>query len=346
MAVIVNERARKILSEVITLHYNTCGPVGSTLISKRRMVPFSPATIRNVMMKLESQGYLHQPHTSAGRLPTDMGYRAYVEDIKLSGGPPAELERQSIDTAVEKAPGGPAALKSIADYVGNQTDLLTFHLPFRESGVRLKHIHFERLNANHVLVLWVAGGGHTFQAVLPIDGSELDGAFIEKAENYFNRVFIGMNLMEIRRQLTQGFRSFESEWDLLLRKSAIIADRLNQKVSGYDNIDFNSASALFDMPEFQNIDEARMVFSLLEHPAGIHQLIQTTANAPGQWLMFFIGSELESPEMSGFTVVVARMDGRRDCLGCVGVVGPKRMPYLKALQLLSYSRERLAMRDF
>jgi len=337
-----NERARTVLSQVVTLHYSTCEPVGSSLISKNRIVPFSPATIRNIMMSLEKNGYLIQPHTSAGRLPTDLGYRAYVDQIRLSESALSENDKMGLRKEISKAATAPAALEAIAHYIHNKTRLVTFQVPFRQSGIKLKHIHFERINAHRLFVLWIARGGHTFQSVLNIDESELNSNLVEKAENYFNHVFVGKNLLEIQRQLASRYGTPHSEWDLLLGKSARIANALTDEVSQFDNISFHGPGSLFDMPEFQSINKVRLVFELLDKQTQIRRLLKLTVDEQRKWLFFFIGGEIGEPDLDGFTVAVAKMENQQNTLGCIGVLGPKRMPYLRSLQLLSQAKEELA----
>ncbi len=337
-----NERARTVLSQVVTLHYNTCEPVGSSLISKNRVVPFSPATIRNIMMRLEQRGYLLQPHTSAGRLPTDLGYRAYVDQIKLSENTLNEQEKKALRDEIQKAPTGPAALETIAEHIHRQTRLLTFQVPFRQSGIRLKHIHFERINANRLFVLWIARGGLTFQSVLEIEESDLSENLVEKAENYFNHVFVGKNLLEIQRQLSARYGAPNSDWDLLLGKSHRIANALTNEVSRFDNIAFHGLNSLLEMPEFQSVNQVKLVFQVLDKQTQIQRLLKQTVDEERKWIFFYIGAEIGEPDMHGFTVAVAKMENQQSTLGCVGVLGPKRMPYLRSLQLLSHAREELA----
>ena len=333
-----NERARSVLRQVVTLHYSTCEPVGSSLISKTRAVPFSPATIRNIMVRLEANGYLHQPHTSAGRLPTDLGYRAYVNDMRLSLQPLTVTHQTALNQDIQQAFGGPGILRSIAEHIHHKTRLATFYLPFRQSGVRLKHIHFERLDPERLLVLWIGRGGHAYQSVLHLPDSELDRTLLEKIENYFNHAFEGKNLVEIRGQIEPRF-SAQTSWDLLLSKSSLLADRLDSAVRECEDLELLGLSTLLEMPEFQDLAKVKIIFGLLEHQSRVHHLIRRVLEERDPWIVFFIGRELEDPELEDLAVVITRMQTRHDELGCVGAIGPKRLPYALAMQLLSHARE-------
>ena len=343
---IINERARKVLSQVVTLHYRTCEPVGSNLISKTRMVPFSPATIRNVMVRLESSGHLSQPHTSAGRLPTDLGYRAYVDDISLNRQPLDEFDKKELSKAIRWSPSSSHMLKRIADFTRSKTRLLTFHLPFKQSGNKLKHIHFERLNDEQLLALWVSEGGQTFEAVLDIKRHFMNQNFVEKAENYFNNAFKGCNLLEIQRSLTRAYGARPNDqWDLLMARSAVLTNALTHEASRLDSIDFNGISQLLEMPEFQNMNRLKVLFELVEKQVKIKNLVEQTLANTNNWILFFIGGEMKDPELEHLAVVLAKMVRRNQTVGCVGVMGPKRMPYLRSLQILSSAREMLAMTE-
>lgn len=342
----INERARTVLGQVVTLHYNTCEPVGSALISKTRFVPFSPATIRNIMMKLENMGYLSQPHTSAGRLPTDLGYRAYVNDINVRRKPLDEGDRKALDERINRSAGGPNLLKVIADFVEERTKLLTFHIPFRQCGLKLKHIHFERINSEKLLALCVAKGGHTFQSVMTIDDETINTSLMRKVENFFNNAFNNCNLLEIQNRITQQFSGSNEVWDVLLDKSALLINSLTREASRLNNIAFQGVSQLLDMPEFQDIAKVRIIFDLLERQANIKGLVRRAIQQKNDWIVFFIGGEISNPLLHELTVVLSKIKNRQEELGCVGVLGPKRMPYLRSLQILAYAKENLAQRSF
>jgi len=337
----INTRARKVLGQVVTLHYSTCEPVGSALISRTRVVPFSPATIRNVMMRLEDWGYLSQPNTSAGRLPTDMGYRAYVNDISLNREPLNGEERQLLSRRISQSPSVPMLLKNLADFIQEKTNLVAFHLPFRHSGIRLKQVHFERVDRETIFVLWVARGGQIFQTLLRIDENMVDRTMMERIENFINNAYRDRFLMEMEQSLLS--RSLASgRQDLLLVRSALVISALANEASQLDNIMFQGVSGLLEMPEFQRIQDVKILLNLLEQKSKIKQLVELSLANAKEWIFFFIGREMEDPDLANLTAILAKIHNREDCLGCVGVLGPKRMPYLRSLQILSSAREQIA----
>jgi len=334
---LINARAHKILSQIVTLHYATCEPVGSKLISRHKMVPLSPATIRNIMMRLETRGYLSQPHTSAGRLPTDLGYRTYVDAISFDRQPLSDQEKAHILNEISGLPTGPGLLKKIADLIRQQTRQMTFHIPLRQSGVKLRHIHLERLNREKLLVLWIARGGQTFETVLNLKEDDLNPHLLEKTENYFNSAFTGCNLLEIQRKLTSSPGSGVENWDMLLTSVALLTHALSAEAQQLADLSFQGQSKLLEMPEFQDVKTIKSLFEILENQAKIKTIVRQTLDRDAL-VLFLIGAELEDPELKDLTIALAKITHQNNCIGCVGVLGPKRMPYLKSLQMLSFAR--------
>jgi heat-inducible transcriptional repressor len=261
----------------------------------------------------------------------------------LSLEPLSASHQTALERDLHNALGGPGILRAIADHVHAKTRLATFYLPFHQSGIRLKHIHFERLDANRLLVLWVGRGGHTYQSVLPVPEHEMDRLLLERIENYFNQAFEGRNLAEIRGGITPSYGS-RGDWDVLLTKSSLLADRLAEAVRDQEDLELMGMSALLEMPEFQDLAKVKIVFRLLERQARVRSLIHKAIAEPDPWILFFIGRELEDPELEDLAVVITQVQTRRELLGCVGAIGPKRLPYALAMQLLSHARETVMAR--
>lgn len=341
----ISPRSRTVLSQVVTLHYRTCGPVGSALVSKTRNLSCSPATIRNVMMRLESSGHLSQPHTSAGRLPTDLGYRTYVNGIKLGADQLEPFDQEHMVRCVGAAPTPISALKIIADYVHLRTGLLTFNLPFRHQGFRLGHMHLERLNAKRLLALWVARGGQTFQSILEIPEHELAGSLVETTSNFFNNTFHNKNLVQIQGHLRQRY-GHGGRWDALLSSAARVVHALLEEIRELEPIQFQGISRILEMPEFEDVAQVRSVCKIVEQQEQIGKLVKRCLEEESKWLMFFIGGEMNDPELENMTLVLSKFHTRDEVIGCVGALGPKRMPYLYSLQMFRFAQEQMTAAGF
>lgn len=335
----ISSRDHKVLNQVVTLHVATAEPVGSKMVCSTRVIPFSPATIRNIMMRLEDSGYLSQPHTSAGRLPTDLGYRTYVNDISMAAAPPAEDDRRAIDEAVNDGPVGPSVLRRIAESVRGRTKQMAFHLPLRHSGVRLRHIHLERLNQDQVLALWISRGGRTFETVLPLNQEAIGGSLVEKCENYLNNAFKGFSLLEIDRTLRANIQAR----DLLMERVAQLTNALLTRAGESDDIQFDGLTNLLHQPEFQDVQRIKLLLESLEEKDRIVNVVRRGLEEDAA-LVFYIGNEMKAPRLQQLTLALVKISHADHLIGAVGLLGPKRMPYLKALQMLSYAREQVAAR--
>lgn len=341
----ISARSRTVLSQVVTLHYRTCEPVGSALVSRTPELTCSPATIRNIMVRLESKGYLCQPHTSAGRLPTDLGYRAYVDGIKLAEPNLSAVAQTHLESAISQAPNAASALQMVADYIQKATNLVSFSLPFRHCGFRLGHLHLERLNADRLLAVWVSRGGQSFQSLLGITEEALPTGMVEKTANYFNNAFQGKTLLQIHRMLRMRHGK-GGTWDGLLTSAVLVSQVLMKEVDNLESLNFRGVSSVLEMPEFHDVAKVRTICRMLEHKSQMIQLIQKGLEANDEWVLFFIGGEMNSPELEGMTVALGKFSSGDDQIGCVGTLGPKRMPYLKALQILRHAQERMKVASF
>ncbi len=340
----INDRARKVLSQVVKLHYLTCEPVGSTSICNTKTLSVSPATIRNIMVRLENHGYLHQPHASAGRLPTDQGYRAYVDDLSLLEEPLDDHERVELDSLLAQKPLGPDYLEAVAEYIQDKTGSLAFSIPFRQSGLRWDHVHFQRIDNHRVLVLMVAEGGYTQHAFLDIPGHELTPHLAEKIANYINSRFRRTSVSEIKRRMETAALDGTGRYDLLTDKVAAVANQLSGQLSRMGTLRIRGYSALLAMPEFRDAALLRNVIALLEDQREIKSVIRRTFAAEGPWLTVCIGKEMATPAMEALTLVLARFRNQQDWMGGVGVLGPKRLAYRRTLQILSLANDRVAQR--
>ena len=188
---------------------------------------------------------------------------------------------------------------------------------------------------------WIARGGQTFETVLDIDETQLAPNLAEKAENYFNSTFRDCNLLEIQRTLTKRYGSGARDWDLLISKAALLSNLLSHEASQLHDLKFQGLAELLEMPEFQTVGAVKVLFEVVETKGKIKAVVRRALEVE-PWILFFIGRELADPDLESMTIALAKITHRDSCICCVGVLGPKRMPYLKSLQMLSYARDRVA----
>lgn len=330
-----------VLQQVVKLHYRTCSPVPSRLIWKSRVVPHSPATIRSIMMALEHEGLLAQPHTSAGRLPTDSGYRSYVNQLMLSFDPLSVLEKRAVDAAFPIYGSGVGLLRSLAELLHRHSGVVGFFIPFRHTGLRLRRLILQLLDRRRVLALVLARCGQALQQILPLESCGLDAALLSRVEAFLNREFEGRSLVEMRQELIRRLQPSDGQLDLLLAAVTRLVTALEEGLRQLDRIEFVGFSRMFELPEFSDREALKTLYCLLEEQSKIQRLISMVMDDPEDDTWVWIGSEMKDPDLENLSFFVTKVKNGDDWLGCVGLLGPKRMPYWASVPLLYYAKKRI-----
>jgi heat-inducible transcriptional repressor len=338
----LNHRARKILSAVVHEYLNTGSAVGSRTVT-RRGIDLSPATVRNVMSDLEEAGLLKQPHTSAGRVPTDQGLRFFVDSLlKVRSLNPKEREdlvhryaipTADLDTALRDAS------KVLAELSTHTVVLVT---PRPEADV-LDHVEFVRLREQQLLAVLVTKSGQVQNKIVsslaPILPDEL-----ERMNNYLNHVLGGLTLEgvveRVRHELTSeriAYQALEKR-ALELSAQALPAEPAHMIIEGQARLLEN----LEDTGDAQQLQKMKGLFRALEEKGHLADLLDETSKAPG--IRVFIGAETHIDELADFTVVatsygVAQPDEKVQPLGTLGVIGPTRMNYSKVINLVDFTAQ-------
>ncbi len=334
----INPRAQRVLSQVVDVYYRTCEPVGSTRLSRTRVLPFSPATIRNILGDLDDQGLLVQPHTSAGRVPTDLGYRTYVNEITTRFTPIGGWDTQSFDRRFEDIGDITDVLKSLAELIHDRTRLLSFYAPARHVVWRLRHLVLEPIGVNHILALAITQRGHAIKQILAVPEHEYAESFLKSIENYVNSHYTDSSLVDICRSLTQTQDVGEQRQDLILKHASRIMRALEAEIQKRDEIHFVGFKKILDAPEFQNIDAMRRIYSLIDDESRFQTVASRALANNDDRIRIFIGQEITDPIYHDLSICITRVGSANKHLGFIGVLGPRRMPYLASYQLLSYTK--------
>ncbi|MDQ3696943.1 MAG: heat-inducible transcriptional repressor HrcA [Gemmatimonadota bacterium] len=332
----LNERERRILEAVIQTYVETAEPAGSRTLSRRFHLGVSPATIRNTMSDLEEKGYLFHPHTSAGRVPTDMAYRMYVDELMRVSPVAAEATERLLG---ELASGG-AAIEQILRRAAQMLGVLTHELGVA-LGPRLEELVLERLELIRLseerllLVLRLRGGAaHTIFVEAP--GAIAETALASVAF-VLNERLGGLTVREIRATLPDRLRDSTTtdEARELLNIFIQEGDQLfDVSVALSPDVLLGQTSVLVEQPEFADSEAMRTLLALTDRPQELGDLLRRRTARPG--ISITIGSEHSEPTLSRFTVVTAeyRMGG---LAGVIGVIGPTRMPYDKVVSLVTHT---------
>jgi heat-inducible transcriptional repressor len=334
----LNERSRDIFRQIVENYLATGEPVGSRNISRLISVPLSPASVRNVMSDLEQLGLIYAPHTSAGRLPTELGLRFFV-DALMQVGDLTEPERQSIETqlkSVGAAQSVEAALSEALTRLSGLTRAAAVVLTAK-SNVRLKHIEFVRLEPEQALVVLVAEDGQVENRVLPLPPGVPTSALTE-ASNFLNARIRGRTLAEARVELEVAMTQSRNELDQLTQK-VIAAGIAGWSGGGGDErqlIVRGHANLLEDLHAMEDLERVRLLFDDLEAKKGVIDLLGRAERADG--VRIFIGSENKLFSLSGSSTVIAPYrDGAGQIVGVLGVIGPTRLNYARVIPMVDYA---------
>ncbi|WFU81393.1 heat-inducible transcriptional repressor HrcA [Bradyrhizobium sp. CIAT3101] len=334
----LNERSRDIFRQIVESYLATGEPVGSRNISRLIAMPLSPASVRNVMADLEHLGLIYAPHTSAGRLPTELGLRFFV-DALMQVGDLNEAERQSIQsqlTSVGQAQSVEAALDQALTRLSGLTRTAAVVLT-PKSNTRLKHIEFVRLEPEKALVILVGEDGQVENRVLALPPGVPSSAIIE-AGNFLNARIRGRTLAEARLELETALGEARAELDQLTQKviSAGIASWSGGENEDRQLIVRGHANLLEDLHALEDLERVRLLFDDLETKRGVIDLLGRAETAEG--VRIFIGSENKLFSLSGSSTIISPYrDAAGRIVGVLGVIGPTRLNYARVIPTVDYA---------
>ncbi len=334
----LNERSREIFRQIVESYLATGEPVGSRNISRLITMPLSPASVRNVMSDLEHLGLIYAPHTSAGRLPTELGLRFFV-DALMQVGDITEPERQAIEAqlaSVGRAQSVEAAIGEALTRLSGLTRAAAVVLTAK-ADARLKHIEFVRLEPERALVVLVSEDGQVENRVVPLPPGVPASALVE-ASNFLNAHIRGRTLSEARTEMETALAQSRAELDALTQK--IVAAGLASWSGGQGDerqlIVRGQAHLLEDLHAMEDIERVRLLFDDLENKREMIDLLGRAERADG--VRIFIGSENKLFSLSGSSTIIAPYgDASGRIVGVLGVIGPTRLNYARVIPMVDYA---------
>lgn len=334
---LLNDRSREILRRIVESYLATGEPLGSRNLSRDLPMALSPASVRNVMSDLEHLGLVFAPHTSAGRLPTQLGLRLFVDGL-LEVGSLTEDERQQIEAQI----GGDShktteqLLTEAGEVISGLSRCAGVVLADKQV-LAIKHIEFVPLDPRRALVVLVGDDGTVENRVLDVPAGLPASALVEAA-NYLNTHVRGRTLDEARVFVEQELANKKAELDALTRK--VIAAGLAEWSGALDErkslIVRGQSHLLADVKAAEDLERIRKLFDDLEAKRDLVQLLGNSENADG--VKIFIGSENKLFSMSGSSLVVAPFkDAERNVVGVLGVIGPTRINYARIIPMVDFT---------
>lgn len=331
----LTERDRRVLQAVIMDYIQTAQPVGSRIVSKKYKIGLSPATIRNVMADLEEMGFLTQPHTSAGRIPTDRAFRFYVDSI-LEMRKLTRLEKDRIENSLqEENPDLGEIMKrasSLLSLLSRQTGVV---LAPRFASNIFKHIEFIRMRDRKILVIIVSQTGQVQNKVIESD-EEMSQDELNRFSNYLNEFMSGLSLTQAKRKIMEEMKKEKVLFDKLMYRALQLSQKaLEDEEEG--NLYIEGKTNIIQSPEFADLEKMRVLLLAFEEKTKIVKLLDKALLAHG--IQIFIGAENEFHEMVNCSLVAAPYTRENFTLGTLGVIGPTRMDYSKIIPVVDYTAQ-------
>ena len=327
------ERQRRILSRLVTEYIEQGEPVSSAWLAQHSDLNLSPATVRNILARLEEQGLVHQPHTSAGRVPTDSGYRMYVDGLLGSRKRPRSLP--DLEARLRRAGTVGDVMEGASQELSRASHHVGFALAPAGPSVRLRHIDFVNLEGRVLVVMVATGGQITHKVVDP--PAPCDDVSLTQAANYINAEFAGLTLHEIRTTIVARLREERILYNALMSRALQLAQTGLADHDTGDVLYLQGASLLVDQVAGDAIDHdqalqtLRALFRMIEEKHRLVELISKYLEAQG--ITVVIGSEHFVADLHPFSVIASTFHGSQES-GTVGVIGPTRMRYQKAISVV------------
>ncbi len=326
-------RKRKILQAIIDDYIATAEPVGSRTLAKNYDLGVSPATIRNEMADLEEMGFLEQPHTSAGRIPSDKGYRSYVDAILMNRGVP----RHGGDIYIKalRSGGIEKLLRDTLRIISDLTEYTSIALTPNVAKSTIKQLELLRFNENSLVVVLVTEAGTIKDNIVKLNGA-ISPKEIDLLNVNLNRILKGRNAEDLDERMIEELRSsmdlsMDISWLLDVIKNLLITETETEVlVEGTTNF--------FNFPEYRDIDRIRTILSFIGDTGLIMRLLMPIADDD---ISISIGSENNIEEVKDCSIITVNYNIKGKHAGTISIIGPKRMNYERAIDIMDKVGPRL-----
>lgn len=331
---ILTGRKRKILEAIIEDYIATAEPVGSRTLAKNYNLGISPATIRNEMADLEEMGYLEQPHTSAGRVPSDKGYRLYVDDI-LMNRHMLHNSNTVFNIKTLRSGGVDRLLKETLKIISDLTEYTSIALTPQTAKSTIKQVELLQFNENSLVVVLVTESGTVNDTIVKVN-NVISKKEIDILNLCLNRILKGRNAEDIDGVMVEEIKNsaeftIDVKWLVNVIKNLLMTETETEVlVEGTTNF--------FRFPEYRDIDRIRTILSFIENTRMILKLLMPLNNND---ISITIGSENNIDEVKDCSIVTVTYNIKGKNAGTISIIGPKRMDYEKAISTMDEVGSRL-----
>lgn len=334
----LGERKRRILGAIVHDYVEMAEPVGSEALAQRHNLGVRPATIRNEMAAMSELGYLRQPHTSAGRIPSDLGYRYYVDRLMPAAKLRAGESRRAVHGYNRCAAEIDELLQQTCRILSGLTTCASLATPPRSDSVYIKHVAVSMVSPGKLLVVTVLNMGHIDHRMLDFDGV-LTSTDLLAVGNLVNERLKGADVHNISGRAGNNFPlGLSGLKGLYSTIAALVREALASAES--DDIYVDGTSNILREPEFSGADRMTAMLGALEHRKALYQVLSTALLGPD--VTVIIGSENRFEEMNECSFVAAPYSVGGKVCGSIGVVGPTRMDYCRAVGAVKFMASNLS----
>ncbi|MBU1853890.1 MAG: heat-inducible transcriptional repressor HrcA [Candidatus Omnitrophica bacterium] len=328
----IEERRKKILGAILESYIETAVPVGSRAISQIFRWTISPATVRNVMVDLEEMGLITHPHTSAGRIPTDKGYRYYV-DCLLEPKHITKEEESIISRLIyKKGEDFDSLMQASSRAISLITNVTGIVLTPRFKRSIFKHIEFISIDSLRVLVVLVTSSGFVRNSILEIE-EDITKSDLFRISEFLNQELEGMFLGEIKNYLTRRLLEQRDTFYTFLKKAMLLLS-MPSLLKMEDRIYFEGTTSIMLHPEFKDVQKARLFFRVFEEKKDLLDLFNEDMESDG--VKVHIGKENSCKYIQECTVITCNYKLKDRTIGALGAIGPTRMEYGKVISAVKY----------
>lgn len=332
----LNEREELVLRTIIEEYVGTGEPVGSRNVSKLGPLKMSPATIRNIMSDLVEKGFIIQPHTSAGRIPTDSGYRYYIDKyVSMESISPEFIK--SVQEIMKFDPVNVMALfRSFSKKLGDMTNSVGFIVSPRLNNLYMRHIEFVRLNKETVLAVLVTKSGIVENMLMPMGGSVTDSDLVRMG-NFLNDKFADKNMTDIRRELFDSLIEDHGEIVTLMENARNVGKVIFDSPVFDEDFIFDGTKNIIDIPELKESGKLLEVLKTFDEKRNICKVLDDCMTNDS--VRIFVGSEIGIKNIDDLGMVIKPYSRGGKIIGTLGVIGPKRMKYPQVVSIVDYSSQ-------
>lgn len=332
----LNERAQQLLKLIVEQYICDGQPIGSKALAQRPELTISPATIRHVMSDLEDQGFLHSPHTSSGRVPTDAGYRFFVNSLLTI----KQVDKRFIKTLsnqIKPNNDSQHVLKQCSSLLSRVTKLAGLVSLPRVERLILRQVEFVPLSDNRVLVILVLNDSEVQNRIIYLDKA-MSAAELVRVANYLTDQFAGYDLSAVRQELLAAMREDRDSMDKLMHHFIQVADET--VAAKEDEYLIDGHTNLVDIAQDKGLEHLKSLFEAFTQKQVVLNLLDKCVSAQG--LQIFIGEESGFSALQGCTMIAAPYQVDQQKVGVIGVIGPSRLPYQDVIPMVDISAKLLS----